>query len=99
MKALRIIKKFDDLTPREERALASTLNECEGAVKIIKDYIELEIVSADKELSNIKTLYSRPDSATYVAALLAQRAALFKLHNLLTEDVGIEFDDDHREKL
>jgi hypothetical protein len=99
MKSLRLVKKFPNLTAREESSIAGILNESEASIKVIIDYLEFSIVGIDKELNNFKGLYDRPDSATYVAAILARRATLFNLRSLLTEKVDLKFDDDHRETL
>jgi len=90
MKALHLLKKFHNLTPAEERQMALALKKGKKAIVIIKDFLQLEVLKADKELNNPQAIYKHvqnPDS--YIGCLLAQRATNMKLLNLLIEEVDI----------
>jgi len=70
--------------------MAMALKKGKKAVVIIKDYLQMEVIKADKELNNTQALYKHtqnPDS--YIGCLLAQRATNMRLLNLLTEEVDI----------
>lgn len=97
MEASRIIKKFKELTVAEEREYAVAMNNGEGAVTIIVQYLEESIVRIDSELTNLKELYSKPEGHLYVATLLARRAAQIDMHTLLTSKVVVQLDDQSEE--
>ena len=97
MEAARIIKRFKELTPAEEREYAAAMNNGEGAVTIIVMYLEQSIVKIDSELNDTSVLYDRKDAHLYVAQLLAQRGTLIKLHDLLTSKVVVQLDDQSEE--
>ena len=86
MKVLQIVKKYKNLSPAEEKAMADTLSASPQAIKIITDYLEQKIVALDNLLCNPKELYSNGLSDTYVAFRLAERATYLKLHNVLTTE-------------
>lgn len=95
MKSFRIIKKFKQLTPGEERGYAKTLNDSANAVAIVKKYLEQRVIKADTKLGNTQSLYSGSgDCALKVACLLAEREAHLNLLNLLTETFDL-LDVDH----
>jgi hypothetical protein len=90
MNALRIVKKFKNLTPAEEREYAVLLNASAGAVGIIIEYLEGTVMAIDRELTDVKSLYSSSgNSHLEVAALLATRSANMKLLELLTQEVVV----------
>lgn len=99
-KGYRIIKKFKDLTPSEESGMAVTLNASEGAVEIIRAYLEGEVTNLDKQLADIQGLYDgQGDSHLRVAVLLSQRATYLKLRAAITDKVVVNTLDDQSEEV
>ena len=96
MQCLKLVKKLSsNISPAEERAMAGVLNDSPATINIILGYMEQEIVSIDKKLSNTSKLYSQSGAPHLaVAALLATREKHMKLRNLLIEKDDI-LDADH----
>ncbi len=98
MNGYRIIKKFKNLTPAEEKSMAVQLNSTEETLAIIRAYVEGEVTNLDRELSDIDKLYQdKGDSHLYVATLLSKRATFLKLRTLITEKVVVTLDDQSEE--
>ncbi len=95
MKTLRIIttlERIQKLTPEEKRSTAAAFNNSKAVIGCITDYLESEINSVDRTLSDPEELYSNGKSGTYVAFKLAERATLVKLINLLTKETTLDDD-------
>lgn len=96
MKTIHLVKKLtriQNLTPSEERSTAAAFNNSKGVIGCLTDYLGNEIAVLDKQLNNPKTLYENTDADRYVAFRLAERAALMKLLDLLTQEVTVLDDD------
>lgn len=97
-KGYRIVKKFKELTPQEERGMAVTLNACEPALEIIRAYLEGEVTNLDKQLADVQGLYDGTgDSHLRAAVLLSQRATFLKLRTAITDKVVVTLDDQSKE--
>lgn len=95
MKALRLVKRFKNMTPGEESTMALALDASPQVIGILTDFLQNEVLAADKKLSKTETLYKgEGDRALYVACLLAKREAHLTLLNLLTEKINL-LDVDH----
>ena len=97
MNGYRIIKKFTELTPAEEKAMSVQLNSTEETLAIIRAYLEGEVTNLDRQLSDVDKLYQGGDSHLRVASLLSKRATYLKLRTLLTEKVVVTTLDDQSE--
>lgn len=97
MKGYRIIKKFKDLTPAEEKSMAVQLNGSTETIAIINAYLEGEVTNLDRQLSDVDKLYVDGGSHLKVAAILSKRATFLKLRTLLTEKVVVTLDDQSEE--
>lgn len=97
MKGYRIIKKFTNLTPAEEKQMMVQLNSTEETLAIIRAYLEGEVTNLDRTLSDVDSLYQDGGSHLKVAAILAKRATYLKLRTLLTEKVVVTLDDQSEE--
>lgn len=95
MKSLRIVTRLEriqHLTPKQKRATAVAFNNSKDVIGCITDYLESEISTIDKTLSNPEELYGNGNSDTYVAFKLAERATLVKLIKLLTKEITLDCD-------
>jgi len=95
LKTLHIINKLEriqKLTPKQKRATAVAFNNSKDVIGCVTDYLEFSISQLDKTLANPEELYKDSKSDTYVAFLLAERATLVKLINLLTKEINIDDD-------
>jgi len=97
MNGYRIIKKFKDLTPAEEKTMAVQLNSTQETLAIIIAYLEGEVTNLDRQLSDVDKLYVDGGSHLKVAAILSKRATFLKLRTLLTEKVVVTVDDQSEE--
>lgn len=94
MNCLRLVKRLGtSLTISEQKQAAKTLADCSGAIRIIKGYLEREVISVDKQLNDTNKLYSQEgDTHLLVATMLAKRETQMKLLNLLSEEVELDAD-------
>ena len=97
MNGYRIIKKFTNLTPAEEKQMAVQLNSSTETLAIIIAYLEGEVTNLDRQLSDVDKLYVDGGSHLKVAAILSKRATFLKLRTLLTEKVVVTLDDQSEE--
>ena len=97
MKGYRIVKKFTNLTPAEEKTMAVQLNGSTETLAIIIAYLEGEVTNLDRQLSDVDKLYVDGGSHLKVAAILSKRATFLKLRTLLTEKVVVTVDDQSEE--
>ncbi len=97
MNGYRIIKKFKDLTPAEEKTMAVQLNSTQETLAIIIAYLEGEVTNLDRQLSDVDKLYVDGGSHLKVASILSKRATFLKLRTLLTEKVVVTVDDQSEE--
>jgi len=98
MKGYRIVKKFKELTVSEERGMAATMNASEGALEIIRAYLEGEVTNLDKQLADVQGLYDGTgDCHLKAAVLLSQRATFLKLRAAITDKVVVTLDDQSEE--
>lgn len=92
-KIINNLVKIQKLTPEQKRSTAAALNQAEGAIGCLTDYLEYELYQLDKALAKPKELYKESNSDTYVAFLLADRARINKLLVLLTDKTEVLDDD------
>ena len=84
---IRLCKKFKGLDVQEEKELKAKLRDGQGAIDIIVQYLEKQVVSIDNQLANPGELYKVANSDRYVSFKLAERASLMTLRKLLTEEI------------
>lgn len=93
MKVCRLLKKFRNLDPTEERVMAHALRDGEQALEVVVKYHAKEIDTIDKVLDDTDKLYTQHgDNNLRVACLLARRETYMKLLLLLTEKIELDVD-------
>jgi hypothetical protein len=97
MKVTKLLKKFRNLDPAEERLIAVALYEGKPALDVVKEYLLMETSKVDKQLLNVQELYSgHGDNSLLVATVLARRSAFIKLYDLLSKEISLD-DDQSKE--
>jgi len=92
LKIINNLARIQKLTEQEKRSTAAAFNNSKAVIGCITDYLESEINSVDRTLSDPEELYKESKSDTYVAFKLAERATLVKLINLLTKETTLDGD-------
>lgn len=96
MKTIRLVKKLakiQKLSLAEERSTGAAFNNSKGIVGCLHDYLNSEVARIDKKLNKPEALYKNTAGDRLVATLLAERATLNNLLELLTTEVTVLDDD------
>lgn len=78
------------MSQEQWEAMVKQFNRAGKPLSYIVGLLESKVVAVDNQLSNKESLYDKARADLYTAALLAERAVLMELHNLLTTTIDVD---------